>query len=133
MSETCPKCGAAYSHRGCTPCMHRRYTKYECNYVEYDDGTSDEARDCLCNQLAAANAEIGRLREALAGSAAALDALTSFCGQNLRVANWHQNGDLEPWDNFFDETGAHEALEAARAAVAEWTPTTAQEEAQGEQ
>jgi len=23
-------------------------------------------------------------------------------GQGLEVANWHQNGELEPFDNFFD-------------------------------
>lgn len=54
--DRCPKCGAAYSHRGCTHVLHRRYTKYACNYVEYDDGTSDEARNCLHNQLAAKDA-----------------------------------------------------------------------------
>jgi hypothetical protein len=26
-------------------------------------------------------------------------------GQNLQVANWHQNGELEPLDNFFEENG----------------------------
>lgn len=26
-------------------------------------------------------------------------------GQNLQVANWHQNGELEPLDNFFEEYG----------------------------
>ena len=27
----------------------------------------------------------------------------AFYGQNLEVANWHQNGDLEPIDKFFEE------------------------------
>jgi hypothetical protein len=26
-------------------------------------------------------------------------------GQNLQVANWHLNGELEPLDNFFEENG----------------------------
>ena len=26
----------------------------------------------------------------------------TFYGQNLQVANWHKNGDLEPMDNFFE-------------------------------
>lgn len=32
-----------------------------------------------------------------------LSALWSFYGQGLEVANWHQNGDLEPLDSFFEE------------------------------
>lgn len=27
----------------------------------------------------------------------------AFYGQNLQVANWHLNGDLEPIDKFFEE------------------------------
>lgn len=63
--DRCPKCGAAYSHRGCTHVLHRRYTKYACNYVEYDDGTSDEARNCLHNQLAALRALLVEAHTAL--------------------------------------------------------------------
>lgn len=27
----------------------------------------------------------------------------SLYGQNMEVANWHQNGDLEPIDSFFED------------------------------
>lgn len=27
----------------------------------------------------------------------------AFYGQNLELANWHQNGDLEPIDKFFEQ------------------------------
>lgn len=26
----------------------------------------------------------------------------SLYGQGLEIANWHMNGDLEPFDNFYD-------------------------------
>lgn len=28
-----------------------------------------------------------------------------FYGQNMQVANWHLNGDIEPMDNFFENNG----------------------------
>ncbi len=42
-----------------------------------------------------------------------LDALWSFHGKNLDVTNWHQNGDLEPLDSFFEENN-YGALEMTR-------------------
>lgn len=30
------------------------------------------------------------------------DCMRELYGQGLEVANWHLNGDLEPFDNFFD-------------------------------
>lgn len=42
-----------------------------------------------------------------------LDALWSFYGKGLEVANWHQNGDLEAWDNFFEENN-YGALEMTK-------------------
>lgn len=33
------------------------------------------------------------------------DIHNTLCGQNLKVANWHLNGDLEPLDNFFTKNG----------------------------
>jgi hypothetical protein len=30
------------------------------------------------------------------------DYFSQLYGQGLEIANWHQNGDLEPFDNFFD-------------------------------
>lgn len=45
-----------------------------------------------------------------------LEALWSFYGEGLEVANWHRNGDLEPLDHFFDDNnfGALEALRSIK-------------------
>lgn len=50
-----------------------------------------------------------------------LDALWSFWGQGLEVANWHQNGDTEPWDSFFENNSDGTELESLREAIAEAT------------
>lgn len=42
-----------------------------------------------------------------------LDALWSFHGKKLKVANWHLNGDMEPLDSFFEENN-YGALEMTR-------------------
>jgi hypothetical protein len=49
-----------------------------------------------------------------------IDAILSFCGHNLEVANWHLNGDTEPFDNFITENqiGDRDELETLRAALA---------------
>ena len=43
---------------------------------------------------------------------AELEALWSFYGMGLEVANWHLNGDLHPLDDFFESNdfGALDAL-----------------------
>lgn len=30
------------------------------------------------------------------------ESFDSLYGQGLEIANWHMNGDLEPFDNFYD-------------------------------
>ncbi len=40
-----------------------------------------------------------------------ISAIMKFYGQGLQVTNWHQNGDAEPWDNFFDENMQGNELE----------------------
>lgn len=47
-----------------------------------------------------------------------ISAIMGFYGQNLEVANWHQNGDTEPFDNFIDENNTGEELSLLRAAIA---------------
>lgn len=47
-----------------------------------------------------------------------LDALMSFYGQGLEVANWHLNGDLEPFDNLVDHHSDGTELTELRAAIA---------------
>lgn len=44
-----------------------------------------------------------KLTEAATAAQKELECLWSFHGQNLQVANWHKNGDLEALDNFFEE------------------------------
>jgi len=43
----------------------------------------------------------------------------SLYGQNLQVLNWHLNGEAEPLDNFFDETGPENELDLLREVIAE--------------
>jgi len=62
-------------------------------------------------------AEHKRYREALIETAKALENILTHYGTGLEVLNWHQNGDTEALDNFFDENGLPEALNAARAAL----------------
>jgi len=40
------------------------------------------------------------------------DYFAELHGQDLQIANWHANDDLEPFDNFFDS--AEEALNSER-------------------
>ena len=50
-----------------------------------------------------------------------LDAILSFYGQGLEVANWHQNGDTESYDNFIDDNSDGNELQELRAAIAKAT------------
>ena len=69
--------------------------------------------------LAAAAPE---LLEACKKAEAFIAAIMSFWGQKLQVANWHQNGDLEPFDNFIDDNSdGHTELEDLKAAIAKAT------------
>ena len=62
------------------------------------------------------------LLEACKKAEAFIAAIMGFWGQNLQVANWHQNGALEPLDNFIDDNSdGHTELEDLRAAIAKAT------------
>ena len=66
-------------------------------------------------ELEAVNAEL------LAACEAAwdlLDALYSFYGTGLDVANWHMNGDMQSWDSFFDDNATGNELENLQSAIA---------------
>lgn len=43
--------------------------------------------------------------------------MMEFYGEGLTVHNWHQNGDGEPWDNFFDNNMEGDELESIRTAL----------------
>ncbi|WMT42818.1 hypothetical protein RE628_11325 [Paenibacillus sp. D2_2] len=46
-----------------------------------------------------------------------ISAMMEFYGEGLTVYNWHQNGDGEPWDNFFDSNMEGNELESIRTAL----------------
>lgn len=64
-----------------------------------------------------ANVQVEELRKALGKAGKFISAIMEFHGQNLQVANWHLNGDLEPWDNFFEENMDGDELEVIRQAL----------------
>ena len=61
---------------------------------------------------------VNKLRSALEAAKEELEALWSFYGKGLEVANWHLNGDLEPLDHFF-ESNSCDALEKIKEALGE--------------
>ncbi|NWL87580.1 hypothetical protein DMN77_08175 [Paenibacillus sp. 79R4] len=68
--------------------------------------------------------EYDRLREnhdtaikALEKAERFIGAMMEFYGEGLTVHNWHQNGDGEPWDNFFDNNMEGDELESIRTAL----------------
>lgn len=61
--------------------------------------------------------EINHLREALQKAERFISKIMGFYGQGLTVYNWHQNGEGEPWDNFFDENMDGDELEVIRNAL----------------
>ena len=86
--------------------------KYIPALLEYIDALKAENREIDAN--AAANdkeykrelAEVLAKQEEIKAHIKALehfkDFWDSFYGQGLEVANWHLNGELEPFDNFYD-------------------------------
>lgn len=57
------------------------------------------------------------MKEALEKSERFISAMMEFYGEGLMVYNWHQNGDGEPWDNFFDNNMEGDELESIRTAL----------------
>jgi hypothetical protein len=46
-----------------------------------------------------------------------MNSIMSHYGTNLKVLNYHLNGDAEPWDNFFDENMYGNERELLRNAI----------------
>jgi len=61
---------------------------------------------------------VEKLRSACSAAKEELEALWSFYGKGLEVANWHLNGDLEPLDHFF-ESNSCDALDKLKEALGE--------------
>lgn len=57
------------------------------------------------------------MKEALEKSERFISAMMGFYGEGLTVYNWHQNGDGEPLDNFFDNNMEGDELESIRTAL----------------
>ena len=57
------------------------------------------------------------LLEACQKAYATLEAITSFCGQNLQVIGWHLNGEAESFDNFIEENVDGNELELLYKAI----------------
>lgn len=74
-----------------------------------------QALEAAIKRLAAIVDDLVTAGEAAEGL---LDALFSFYGTGLEVANWHLNGDLEPWDKFYNANSTGEELNDLRAAIA---------------
>lgn len=74
-----------------------------------------------CRDVAHLMQAAPKLLKACRKAESLLDALLSFYGQGLEVANWHQNGDTEPLDNFIDENSDGTELQLLRDAIAEAT------------
>lgn len=50
------------------------------------------------------------MRETLEKAREALDYWRELYGIGLEVLNWHMNGNTEPFDSFYDNSGTYEAL-----------------------
>lgn len=55
--------------------------------------------------------------EALRKAESFISRIMGFYGQGLSVFNWHQNGDGEPWDNFFDENMDGDEIEVIHSTL----------------
>ena len=85
-------------------------------------GPSDLSRDASQPEALVPNAgSVHALYEAAVLAEKFIDAILSYCGTGLEVANWHLNGDLEPFDNFItaNQHGDRDELETLRAAIAQ--------------
>lgn len=80
----------------------------------------------LISQLEQAQAENEQLKadkkklvEALEQSQLFIQSISDYRGQSLEVANWHQNGDTEPFDNFLEDNGIDDVIDAAIQVLSE--------------
>lgn len=55
--------------------------------------------------------QLNQAAEVLQKAESFIGRILTFYGQGLLVLNWHQNGEPEPWDNFFDENMDGDELE----------------------
>ena len=79
---------------------------------EFSQGVCSDGAAILMNGKPLTIDEIlSRLRKGATAERIVGEVWDMFYGQNMEVANWHLNGDLEPIDSFFDEN--HWSLDEA--------------------
>ncbi len=70
---------------------------------EFSEGVCGDGAAILMNGQQLAIAEIlERLRRGAEAERIVTEIWDMLHGQNMQVAGWHQNGDLEPIDRFFE-------------------------------
>lgn len=60
------------------------------------------------------------IREALVKAGSFLERIMSFYGQDLQVLGWHMNNQTVPWDDFFDNNCAHDAVESVQSILSRY-------------
>ena len=81
-----------------TEILNGFYWEGGCGHVMY---FTDEEADILAEYLIKNGASVFNPRERLQ-LVSFKEYFKDFYGQGLEVANWHQNGELEPFDNFYE-------------------------------
>ena len=66
------------------------------------DRVDEVLHDIVLNHVNRLEQENKRLREVLEGLQRFKDYFNELYGQNLEVANWHLNGELEHFDDFYE-------------------------------
>lgn len=78
-------------------------TKPEETEPEFSEGVCADGAAILMNGQQLAIPEIlERLRKGAEAERIVTEVWDMFYGQNMQVAGWHLNGDLEPIDKFFE-------------------------------
>ena len=87
--------------------MLERYAELCEEYGDYDHYTTGygDATDVIENAPTAdvvPKSEVERLEKEIKALLAFKDYFSDLYGHGLEIANWHENGTLEPFDNFYE-------------------------------
>lgn len=93
--------------------FHEDYILYLLSEVERLNNEMDSMEILLEDR----NPSLLAMKEALKKAERFISTMMEFYGEGLTVYNWHQNGEGEPLDNFFDNNMEGDELEAIRAAL----------------
>ena len=90
-----------------------------CCYLAYRAGHTVASFDSIedARRFAASEELLAACRKA----ASMIEALMGFYGTGLDVMGWHQNGDGQSWDTFFDDNMDGDELQSLRTAIARAT------------